>query len=217
MPKDLWIAKIERPNIKDRIAGIVCPRATTVGAEGQSLVFHSLSLLVGVAMSCVNGNHDRLTVAFKAGRIGVIHDRGAGVDPDLPLLRERNRQMPPVDEVVADRVTPTHVPHLSRRDCIDRRDGIPHRNRSSRLGSFIQFRGGVKWNWGERVLDTWDRPWVGVGSKLVSHPIGRLLNAFGNHIPSRITMLVLNQTTAILSRDNGNGQRHAHFRHPSRR
>jgi hypothetical protein len=88
----------------------VYPRAPTVVAIGESLILHAPGLLTLVAMPCVNGNHGRLPVLPKTTGIGVIDDRGAGVDLDFSLLGERERQMLPVDEIIADRMAPTHVP-----------------------------------------------------------------------------------------------------------
>jgi hypothetical protein len=110
VPEDLGIAKFRRSDINDRIARIVCPRAAMVVAVGQPLVLHTLGLLTLFAMPCVNCNHGRLTVFPKTTRIGEIDDCGAREHHDLPLLRKREGQMLPMDEVTADRVAPTHVP-----------------------------------------------------------------------------------------------------------
>src|ERR1700761_1059872 len=72
-------------------------------------------------MSRVNRNHARLPGRAEGTAVVLVDHRAAGEDHDSVLLGQGNGQLPPMQQVRADRVTPAHVaPFVAKRVVLEK-------------------------------------------------------------------------------------------------
>src|SRR5437899_1453018 len=106
MPEDLRITKILFAYVEHRIGRESRPRASAIIAIGNVLV---LKRLFGV-MGGVDRDERRLAAFSKAARVLPVNHGAAGKNHEIIFLAESHGQMLPLNEVLADRMAPTHVP-----------------------------------------------------------------------------------------------------------
>ncbi len=112
VPEDLGIAEVRRVDVQDRVAGVLGPGGAAVGAEGEGLFLLAGRLL----LAGVDGDERRVGLGAEAGAVVLVEYDAAGKDHLVVVLGDGQRELLPVHQVGADRVTPRHVaPGVARR------------------------------------------------------------------------------------------------------
>ena len=104
VPEHLRVAELARADVEHRIARVLRPRASAVGAVGQRLRLRPRP------RAGVDRNHRRVAPAPEAARVPPVDDGAAREDRLVALLRDGDGQVRPVHEVAADGMSPGHVP-----------------------------------------------------------------------------------------------------------
>ena len=103
VPEHLRVTELAIVDVQDRIAGVARPGPAAVGAVGQRL------LLVVRLGRGVDRDHRRVLLGAETAGVAVVHHRAAREGHLVAELGDRQRQLLPVHEVLADRVAPGHV------------------------------------------------------------------------------------------------------------
>ena len=105
VPEHLRVAEVVRADVEDRVAGVLGPGGTAVGAVGEGLLLLAGRLL----RTGVHGDQGRVLPGPEAGGVVLVQHHAAGEDHFLVVLRNGQRELLPVGQVGADGVAPGHV------------------------------------------------------------------------------------------------------------
>ena len=100
---------------------VLRPRASAIIAKRQILRLESRLRALSGRVASVNGNQARCVLTAEPAGILRIDDGTASEDHSPVLFLQRDRQLRPMQKILADRVSPTHVaPFISERVVLEK-------------------------------------------------------------------------------------------------